>query len=95
MRRRSSSSSPRTAAGVRPLVTSLLMRACLGSHVQHDAGHRQVLNDRATVRAAAARLRGKRHGVVEHVEDLVVGRYGPEPFTVRGVSGWGVPPDRG
>jgi hypothetical protein len=33
MRRRSSSSSPRTAAGVSPLVTSLRIRACLGSSI--------------------------------------------------------------
>ena len=63
-------------------------------HVQHDAGHREVLNDRAPVGSVAARLRGIGHGVVQHLEHLVIGGHRPEALPVGRVDGGLVPPHR-
>ena len=62
-------------------------------HVEHDARHREILNDRAPVRSVASRLRGIGHGVVQHLEHLVIGGHRPEALPVGGVDGGLVPPD--
>ena len=63
-------------------------------HVQHDARHGQVLDDRPPVGAVAPRLRGVGHRVAEDLEDLVVGGHRPEPLPAGRVGGRLVPPHR-
>ena len=63
-------------------------------HVEHHAGDREVLDDRAPIGTVAARLRRKGHGVVQDAPHLVVGRHRPEALAVRRVGRGLVPPDR-
>ena len=62
-------------------------------HVEHDTCDRQVLEDGSPVRPVATRLGGERQGIVEDLEDVIVGGYRPESLSVRGVGGGLVPPD--
>ena len=63
-------------------------------HVQHDAGHGEVLNDRAAVGPVAAGLRGEGHRVAQDPQHLVIGGHGPEALPVGCVGGGLVPPHR-
>ena len=62
-------------------------------HVEDDAGHREVLNDRPAVGPIAAGLGREGDGVVQDPEHLVVGGDRPEPLAVGGVGRGLVPPD--
>ena len=97
MRRRSSVSSPPHGGRREPFGHQAADAgvARVVHHVQHDAGHGEVLDDGPPVGAVPSGLRRIGDGVAEDLEHLVVGGHRPETLPVGRVRRGFVPPHRG
>ena len=96
VRRRSSPSRLRSVSGRQSLAHQATdpTVARVVHHVEHDAGHRQVLEERAAVGPVAAGLRREEDRLLQDVQHLGVGGDRPEALAVGRVLGRRVPPDR-